>query len=88
MAMGFSFHALGRPVGSISGIKEKARRWVISGELRAITQETKLEKFGPMKLYILETSGDCPSLLGRDFLEQYGFLLLYNIKRKEVFLEK
>ncbi|PNX45888.1 MAG: hypothetical protein BV459_07530 [Thermoplasmata archaeon M11B2D] len=88
LAMGISFHSLGRPVGSIRGIKEKARRWEIHGELRAITQETKVERFGPMKLYILETSADCPSLLGRDFLEQFGFQLLYNIKKRAIFLEK
>jgi len=41
-----------------------------------------------MKLFILETSGDCPSLLGRDFLEQFGFQLLYNIKKRDVFLER
>jgi predicted aspartyl protease len=88
LAIGISFNSLGRPVGSISGIKDKARRWEIKGELRAITQETKLERFGPMKLFILETSGDCPSLLGRDFLEQFGFRLIYNIKRKELYLEE
>ncbi len=88
LAIGISFNSLGRPVGSISGIKDKARRWEIKGELRAITQETKLERFGPMTLFILETSGDCPSLLGRDFLEQFGFRFIYNIKRKEVYLEK
>lgn len=88
LAMGISFHSLGRPVGSISGIKEKARRWEIHGELRAITQETKVERFGPMKLYILETSADCPSLLGRDFLERFGLQLLYNIKKREIYLEK
>lgn len=41
-----------------------------------------------MKLYILETSADCPSLLGRDFLERFGLQLLYNIKKREIYLEK
>jgi hypothetical protein len=88
LAMGISFGSLGRPVGSISGVKEKARRWEIHGELRALNQETKVERFGPMKFYLLETSGDCPSLLGRDFLEHFEFRLLYDINKKEVILEK
>jgi hypothetical protein len=50
LAMGISFRSLGRPVGSINGIKHKARRWEIHGELRVITQETKVERFGPIKL--------------------------------------
>lgn len=37
-AMGLSFNKLGRPLGSISGLTDKARRWEIDrAELRAIS---------------------------------------------------
>ena len=50
-AMGLSFNKLGRPVGSISGLADKARRWGINrSELRAISTDNKLAKFGPMKI--------------------------------------
>ena len=87
-AMGLSFNKLGRPVGSISGLKDKARRWEINkAELRAISADNKLAKFGPMKIYIIETSTDCPSLLGRDILEKYGLKLVCDIKNKVLYLE-
>ena len=87
-AMGLSFNKLGRPVGSISGLKDKARRWEINkAELRTISADNKLAKFGPMKIYILETSTDCPSLLGRDILEKYGLKLVCDIKNKILYLE-
>lgn len=48
-AMGLSFNKLGKPVGSISGLADKARRWKINrAEFRAITEDNKLIKFGPM----------------------------------------
>ena len=87
-AMGLSFNKLGGPVGSISGLKDKARRWEINkAELRAISADNKLAKFGPMKMYIIETSTDCPSLLGRDILEKYGLKLVCDIKNKVLYLK-
>ena len=87
-AMGLSFNKLGRPVGSISGLKDKARRWEINkAELRTISADNKLAKFGPMKIYIMETSTDCPSLLGRDILEKYNLRLVCDIKNKILYLE-
>jgi len=87
-AMGLSFSNLGRPIGSISGLKDKARRWEINNaELRAISLDSKLIKFGPTKIYLMETSPDCPSLLGRDILERYGLKLVCDIKNKELYLE-
>ena len=87
-AMGLSFNKLGRPFGSISGLADKARRWEIDGaELRGISSDNKLAKFGPMKIYILETNADCPSLLGRDILEKFGLKLVCDIKNKELYLE-
>ena len=87
-AMGISFNKLGKPVGSISGLADKARRWEINGaEIRAISANNKLMKFGPMKIYVMETTPDCPSLLGRDILEKYGLKLVCNIKNKVIYLE-
>ncbi len=87
-AMGLSFNTLGRPVGSISGLKDKARRWEINNaELRAISSDKKLAKFGPTMIYVMETSADCPSLLGRDILEKYGLKLVCDIKNKVLYLE-
>ena len=87
-AMGLSFNKLGRPLGSISGLTDKARRWEINrAELRAISTDNKLAEFGPTKIYVIETSPDCPSLLGRDILEKYGLKLVCNIKNKLLYLE-
>ena len=87
-AMGLSFSNLGRPVGSISGLKDKARRWEINNaELRAISADNKLAKFGPTTIYVMETSPDCPSLLGRDILERYSLKLVCDIKNKVLYLE-
>jgi hypothetical protein len=87
-AMGLSFNTLGRPVDSISGLKDKARRWEIhNAELRAISSDKKLAKFGPATIYVMETSLDCPSLLGRDLLEKYGLKLVCDIKHKTLYLE-
>jgi hypothetical protein len=87
-ALGLSFNKLGRPVGSISGLAEKARRWGINkAEVRAISADNKLAKFGPMKIYVMETTPDCPSLLGRDILEKYGLKLVCDIKNKVTYLE-
>jgi len=86
--MGLSFSSLGRPVGSISGLKDKARRWEINrAELRAMTTNKKLVKFGPTKIYVIKTSEDCPSLLGRDILEKFGLKFFYDISKKTVYLE-
>ena len=87
-AMGLSFSNLGRPVGSISGLKDKARRWEINkAELRAISTNNQLTKFGPTTIYVMETSADCPSLLGRDILEKYRLKLVCDIKNKVLYLE-
>ena len=87
-AMGLSFSKLGRPVGSINGLADKARRWEINrAELRAISADNKLAKFGPTKIYVMETTPDCPSLLGRDILEKYGLKLVCDIKNKVTYLE-
>lgn len=87
-AMGFSYNNLGRPVGSISGLKDKARRWEINNaELRAISSDKKFTKFGPTIIYVMETSPDCPSLLDRDILEKYGLKLVCDIKNKVLYLE-
>ena len=87
-AMGLSFNKLGRPLGSIRGLTDKARRWEINkAELRAISADNKLVKFGPTKIYVMETSPDCPSLLGRDILEKYGLKLVCDIKNKVIYLE-
>ena len=87
-AMGLSFNKLGRPLGSIRGLTDKARRWEINkAELRAISIDNKLAKFGPMKIYVMETSSDCPSLLGRDILEKYSLKLVCDIKNKVIYLE-
>jgi len=87
-AMGLSFNNLGRPVGSIRGLADKARRWEINrAELRGISTDNKLAKFGPMKIYVMETTPDCPSLLGRDILEEYGLKLVCDIKNKILYLE-
>ena len=87
-AMGLSFNKLGRPSGSISGLADKARRWEMNRtELRAISSDNKLAKFGPMKIYVMETSPDCPSLLGRDILEKYDLKLVCDIKNKTLYLE-
>ncbi len=87
-AMGLSFNKLGRPVGSIRGLADKARRWEINrAELRGISTDSKLAKFGPMKIYVMETTPDCPSLLGRDILEEYGLKLVCDIKNKILYLE-
>jgi len=87
-ALGLSFNKLGRPIGSIRGLTDKARRWEINGaELRAVSTDNKLAKFGPTKIYIMETNPDCPSLLGRDILEKYGLKLICDIKNKVIYLE-
>lgn len=87
-AMGVSFNNLGRPIGSISGLTDKARRWEINrAELRGISADNKLAKFGPTKIYVIETTPDCPSLLGRDILEKYGLKLVCDIKNKILYLE-
>ena len=87
-AMGLSFNKLGRPSSSISGLADKARRWEINRtELRAISSDNKLAKFGPMEIYVMETSPDCPSLLGRDILEKYDLKLVCDIKNKTLYLE-
>ena len=87
-AMGLSFNKLGRPLGSIRGLTDKARRWEINrAELRAISTDNKLAKLGPTKIYVMETSPDCPSLLGRDILEKYGLKLVCDIKNKVTYLE-
>ena len=86
--MGLSFNKLGRPLGSIRGLTYKARRWEINrAELRALSKDNKLAKFGPTKIYIMETSPDCLSLLGRDILEKYGLKLVCDIKNKVTYLE-
>lgn len=87
-AIGLSFNKLGRPVGSISGLADKARRWEINrAELRAVSTNNKLAKFGPMKIYVIETTPDCPSLLGRDILEKYDLKLFCDIKNKVLYIE-
>ena len=87
-AMGLSFNNLGRPVGSISRLADKARRWEINrAELRGVSTDNKLAKFGPTKIYVMETTPDCPSLLGRDILEKYGLKLVCDIKNKILYLE-
>ena len=87
-AMGLSYNNLGRPVGSISGIKDKARRWEIyKAELRAMSTNNQLAKFGPTTIYVIQTSPDCPSLLGKDILEKYGLKLVCDIKNKVLYLE-
>lgn len=87
-AIGLSFNKLGRPVGSISGLSNKARRWGINkAELRAMSADDELVKLGPTKLYIMETTPDCPSLLGRDILEKYNLKLVCDIKNKGIYLE-
>jgi hypothetical protein len=35
----------------------------------------------------METSPDCPSLLGRDILEKYDLKLVCDIKNKTLYLE-
>lgn len=87
-ATGLSFNRLGKPVGSIFGLADKARRWEINkSELRAISTDDKLVKFFPMKIYVMETTPDCPSLLGRDILEKFDLKLVCNISKNEVYLE-
>ena len=87
-AMGLSFSRLGRPVGSINGLADKARRWEVNrAKLHAISTDNKLAKFGPMKIYVVETTPDCPSLLGRDILQKYGLRLVCDIKNKILYLE-
>ena len=89
LAMGISFNKLGRPVGSISGLKDKARRWEIkNARLYFISEDNKLEKFGPMTIYIMETVEECPSLLGIDFFVKYGFKLVSDFPNKEIYFEK
>lgn len=89
LAMGISYNRLGRPSRSVFGLVDKARRWVVkNAELRFETEDRKLAKFGPMEIYIMETSKECPSLLGRDFLVKYGFKLVCDIPNKKVYLEK
>jgi len=87
-AIGLSFSKIGRPVGSIRGLADKARRWEINRtEVRAISENNNLAKFGPMKIYVMETTPDCPSLLGRDILEKYGLKLVCDVKDKVIYLE-
>jgi hypothetical protein len=87
-AMGLSFNNLGRSAGSISGLADKARRWEINrAELRAVSTDNKLAKLGPTKIYVMETTPDCPSILGRDILEEYGLKLVCDIKNKILYLE-
>jgi len=89
LAMGISFKKLGRPVGSIAGLKGMARRWEIKNAwLYFIAEDKRLAKLGPMTIYIMETIEECPSLLGMDFFKKHGFKLVCNISNKKVYLEK
>ncbi len=36
----------------------------------------------------METTPDCPSLLGRDILEKYGLKLVCDVKNKILYLEE
>jgi len=47
----------------------------------------QLAKFGPTTIYVIQTSPDCPSLLGKDILEKYGLKLVCDIKNKVLYLE-
>ena len=87
-AIGISYPRLGKPVGSITGLSEKARRWEINkSEIRAISSQDKLVKFSDMKIYIMETTPNCPSLLGRDILEKFNLKLVCDIGKNEVYIE-
>lgn len=87
-AIGISYNKLGKPVGSITGLAEKARRWEINNtEIRAISSEDKLVKLSNMKIYVMETTPNCPSLLGRDILEKFNLKLVCDISNNKVYIE-
>lgn len=89
LAMGRITKSGARAARSISGLAHKARTWEVkNAELRLMTANKKVERFEPMSIYLMDTTEECPSLLGRDFLGNFGLRLVCDIPNKKVYLEK
>lgn len=89
LTMGLSYSKLERPLRSATGIGASVGKWSVQNAiLRFAGDDNKVKTYGPIDIYILETLEETPSLLGRDFIINYNFKLVYDYPNKEFYLEK
>ena len=89
VTMGISYDSLRTPTKSATGIGSEVQRWKINNAiLRFQGDDNKVKTYGPMDIFILRTLDKTPSLLGRDFIINYNFKLIYDYPQKLFYLEK